>query len=230
MFSGWRACQRGAGLWIQRPWMTASALSFPITGPLMTVRRDCGYYESPHSVQSHAPGVHRPITHTPTDILPPPSAIEPEDQAQAEEVISLVDEQIQNQSYGRLFAVLYADQRQFKVTPGDLIMLNHDLGIIPGSKIVLDKVLLVGGRDFSLIGRPVLPRDLVQIDATVVEKALSKPIFHFFTGRRIKQARMRFHRERQTTIRINNIILKCPIEAAQDRTGFETRKDDPTFL
>lgn len=56
------------------------------------------------------------------------------------EVISLVDEQIQNQSYGRLFAVLYADQRQFKVTSGDLIMLNHDVGVVPGTKIVLDKV------------------------------------------------------------------------------------------
>ena len=29
-------------------------------------------------------------------------------------------------------------------------------------------------RDFTLLGRPVLPRDLVRVEATVVEKNLSK--------------------------------------------------------
>jgi hypothetical protein len=35
------------------------------------------------------------------------------------------------------------------------------------------QVLLVGGSDFSLIGRPVLSPELVSVHATVIEKALS---------------------------------------------------------
>ena len=40
--------------------------------------------------------------------------------------------------------------------------------------VKLDKSLLIGGKDFTLIGRPFLPRDAFQITATVVEKNLSQ--------------------------------------------------------
>ena len=63
---------------------------------------------------------------------------------------------------------------QRKFTEGDLIMLNSDLGIDIGTRITIDKVTLVGSRDFTLMGRPVLPRDLARVEATVVEKNLSK--------------------------------------------------------
>ena len=53
-------------------------------------------------------------------------------------------------------------------------MLDSDLGIDIGTRITLDKVTLVGSTDFTLMGRPVLPRDLVRVEATVVEKNLSK--------------------------------------------------------
>ena len=53
-------------------------------------------------------------------------------------------------------------------------MLDSDLGVDIGTRITLDKVTLVGSRDFTLLGRPVLPRDLVRVEATVVEKNLSK--------------------------------------------------------
>jgi hypothetical protein len=35
------------------------------------------------------------------------------------------------------------------------------------------QVLLIGGTDFTLLGRPILPNDLVHVEATVVEKTLS---------------------------------------------------------
>jgi large subunit ribosomal protein L21 len=40
-------------------------------------------------------------------------------------------------------------------------------------------VLLVGSRDFTLVGRPILPSDLVRVDATVVEKNLEKTAVSF---------------------------------------------------
>ena len=69
-------------------------------------------------------------------------------------------------------SVTSSTQRKF--TEGDLIMLNSDLGIDIGTRITIDKVTLVGSRDFTLMGRPVLPRDLARVEATVVEKNLSK--------------------------------------------------------
>lgn len=39
--------------------------------------------------------------------------------------------------------------------------------------ICCEQVLLVGGSDFTLFGRPVLPPDLVSIVGTIVDKDLS---------------------------------------------------------
>ena len=69
---------------------------------------------------------------------------------------------------------IFESNVQRKFTAGDLIMLDSDLGVDIGTRITLDKVTLVGSRDFTLLGRPVLPRDLVRVEATVVEKNLSK--------------------------------------------------------
>merc|ERR1712154_238709 len=106
-------------------------------------------------------------------------SISPEEQEKVKEVISLVDEQIGSRSHGRLFACVYFDGAQRKFTAGDLIMLDSDLGVDIGTRITLDKVTLVGSRDFTLLGRPVLPRDLVRVEATVVEKNLSKTEIYF---------------------------------------------------
>ena len=42
-------------------------------------------------------------------------------------------------------------------------MIRTDLGAPLGSKIVLQKLLALGARDFTLLGRPVLPLDLAQV-------------------------------------------------------------------
>lgn len=111
-----------------------------------------------------------------------------EEREKTEEVIALVDAQIADRTYGRLFACLYFDGKQRKVAPGDLLMLNSDLGVDVGTRITLDKVTLVGGRDFTLLGRPLLPRDLVRVEATVVEKNLSKTKVTLYTKRKIRRA------------------------------------------
>ena len=58
-----------------------------------------------------------------------------------------------------------------------------------GQRIRLEKVLLVGSKDFTLIGRPFLPRDQISVEATVVEKTLThKKVNHW---RNIKTTRQR---------------------------------------
>lgn len=47
----------------------------------------------------------------------------------------------------------------------------------------------MGGRDFSLLGRPILPRDLVKVEATVVEKNVAKTEIHFPAGARPRRSK-----------------------------------------
>ena len=84
-----------------------------------------------------------------------------------------MNSQILSDSYGRLFAVVSVGWHQHKLTAGDLLMTNHDIGAPLGARIRLDKILMIGAKDFSLLGRPLLPKDLVRVEATVVEKSLS---------------------------------------------------------
>lgn len=46
------------------------------------------------------------------------------------------------------------------------------------------QVLCVGGQDFTLFGRPLLRKDLVNVEATVVEKTLSHCRIYFYNRRR----------------------------------------------
>ena len=90
--------------------------------------------------------------------------------------MSKVNQQILQKDYGRLFAVLMIDKHQHKLTDGDILMVLKDLGASLGQRIRIEKVLLVGSKDFSLIGRPLIPRDLINVEATVVEKSLGHKI------------------------------------------------------
>ncbi len=52
-----------------------------------------------------------------------------------------MDEQISNSSHGRLFAVVYINEKQFKLTAGDVFMVsNYDIGVPNGTQIFFDKV------------------------------------------------------------------------------------------
>ncbi|XP_025937829.1 39S ribosomal protein L21, mitochondrial isoform X3 [Apteryx rowi] len=77
--------------------------------------------------------------------------------------------------YGRLFAVVHFASKQWKVTSEDLIMMDNVLEAECGDRIRMEKVLLVGADDFTLIGRPLLGKDLVRVEATVIEKTESWP-------------------------------------------------------
>ncbi|VDM01191.1 unnamed protein product [Schistocephalus solidus] len=92
----------------------------------------------------------------------------------------------------RLFAVVHVAGKQFKVTSEDLISLKTPLmGTQPGDVIRLEKVLLVGGSQFSLIGRPLLPRNRVSVYAMVVEKTLEHPHLWYQFHKRRRHRKMR---------------------------------------
>nr|XP_020040572.1 39S ribosomal protein L21, mitochondrial isoform X2 [Castor canadensis] len=91
------------------------------------------------------------------------------------DVVRKVNELIARGQYGRLFAVVHFASHQWKVTSEDLILIENDLDIKCGERIRMEKVLLVGADNFTLLGKPLLSKDLVRVEATVIEKTESWP-------------------------------------------------------
>lgn len=61
------------------------------------------------------------------------------------------------------------NDEQLRVTDNDLIEIKADWKIKTGQQINLEKVLCAGSVDFTLIGRPILPRSTVTVMATCVQ-------------------------------------------------------------
>lgn len=156
----------------------------------------------------------------------PPSyqEIVPECDERTEEVSAVINEinrQVTTESTGRLFAVVHLCGTQFKVTESDVIIVTGHWAPQPGDKLNLEKVMLVGSKDFTLIGRPILNRELVSVNATVIEKTLSHTIFRFRRRQRKQFKRINFYRTHQTALRINSITINADIEKKKEVEGLD---------
>lgn len=127
-------------------------------------------------------------------------------------VVSTVNQLIQGQDFGRLFAVVFFAGHQWKVTVEDLIIVENYINAECGDRIRLEKVLLAGADDFTLIGRPLLGKELVRVEATVLEKTESCPKVVMRFWRRKRFERKRFVIQPQTVLRINSIELAPALE------------------
>ncbi|KAF6739472.1 39S ribosomal protein L21, mitochondrial [Oryzias melastigma] len=148
-----------------------------------------------------------------TSLSRPPWADEPspvgleEEQQRHAAVVSAVNQRIQNRDFGRLFAVVHFAGRQWKVTNEDLILIENHIDAECGDRIRVEKVLLVGAEDFTLVGRPLLGRELARVEATVIEKTESWPKVHMRFWKRHRYQRKRMIVQPQTVLRINSIDL-----------------------
>jgi len=134
-------------------------------------------------------------------VFPEPPKIISEEEHDA--VCDVVNTCISNSVGRRLFAVIMVSGQQFKVTQDDLVRVDGYLDADIGDRIRLEKVLLVGGSDFSLVGRPVVGRNLQKIEATVIEKtpAADKVVQKFKPRSRYDVKWI--HRSKHTILRIN---------------------------
>ncbi|XP_050729834.1 39S ribosomal protein L21, mitochondrial-like [Eriocheir sinensis] len=139
------------------------------------------------------------------------------------EVIGKVDEQVRDGAAGRLFAAVYLQGKQHLVTPGDLVVVQTAFPPSIGDAIRLEKVMAVGARDFTLFGRPLLGKDLVRVEATVIEKTLSHCRVYFYYRRRKNTRRTKFNRTTHTLLRINRIEITHGINEVPETTGVEGR-------
>lgn len=107
----------------------------------------------------------------------------------------------------RNFAIVHLLGKQWRVTDGDLLVVEGYWPPNIGDQIRLDKVLLAGSKDFSLIGRPLVQPGLVNVTATVISKGLSHTRTHFKKKRRKQFMRINFQRAQQTMLRINSVEI-----------------------
>lgn len=129
-------------------------------------------------------------------------------------VLENVDKLVSQGSEGRLFAIVQICGKQFRVTDGDIILIEGYWAPTIGDKLRLDKVLVAGGKEFSLIGTPILEPGVVDVQATVIEKSFTHTKTNFKKKKTKQYMRINFMRNQITMLMINSVELKSPIRKA----------------
>ena len=141
----------------------------------------------------------------------------------SEKIITNINNQIINNTHGRLFAVVSINGQQYKVTNEDILVIRYPWGPTAGDKIRLEKVLLVGSSDFTLIGRPLLPMDQVCVLATIIENTFTHAYPLFLFRKRKNRMKLNFKKDQLTYLRITDIILTQKVNENTDTDGFKNR-------
>jgi large subunit ribosomal protein L21 len=101
-----------------------------------------------------------------------------------------------------MYAVVSTGGKQYKVQKGETLRIEKIQGEV-GSKVTLDKVLLVADGENIRVGQPVIEKAAVQ--ASIVEQDKAKKILVFKYKRRKRYRRKQGHRQPYTAIRIDGI-------------------------
>ncbi|KAK6932575.1 Ribosomal protein L21-like [Dillenia turbinata] len=105
--------------------------------------------------------------------------------------------------YEPVFAVVQIGSHQFKVSNGDCIYTERLKFCEVNDKLILNRVLLLGTANQTIIGRPTLPDAAVY--AVVEEHALDAKVIIFKKKRRKNYRRTKGHRQELTRLRIIDI-------------------------
>ncbi|KAB1201676.1 50S ribosomal protein L21, chloroplastic [Morella rubra] len=103
----------------------------------------------------------------------------------------------------QVFAVVMIGSRQYIVFPGRFIYTQRLKGANVDDKIILNKVLLVGTRTSTYIGKPVVTNAAVH--AVVEEQGLDPKVIVFKYKKKKNYRRNIGHRQPNTRIRITGI-------------------------
>jgi len=137
----------------------------------------------------------------------------------AQDIIGKVNKEIRSDTLSRLFAVVHIAGKQFKITTEDIIMIQGLWAPDVGDRVRFEKVLLAGSPSFTLVGRPLLPKDLVKIEATVIEKTLSYTQLFFILKKRENYRRLKFHKTPLSMVRINSIDVVGQVDEFNEVEG-----------
>jgi len=103
-----------------------------------------------------------------------------------------------------MYAIVMCGGKQLKVAQGEQVSVELLEGEV-GSKVVLDKVLLVADGDKISVGSPLLAS--AKVNAEVVSHGKGKKVIIFKKRRRQNSRRKNGHRQSNTVIKITGIAL-----------------------
>lgn len=109
-----------------------------------------------------------------------------------------------------LYAVVHIGGKQYKVVKGDLLTVDR-IPVDVGTQISLDKVLLVGGKSFTAVGRPLVSD--AKVLATVEQQTRTAPVIVFKMKRRKGYRRWNTSQALVSTVRIDDV--KYEVDAVQ---------------
>ena len=101
-----------------------------------------------------------------------------------------------------MYAVVSTGGKQYKVQQGETLRIEKIPGEV-GSKVTLDRVVMVADGENVRVGQPVLEKAAVQ--ASIVEQDKAKKVLVFKYKRRKRYRRKQGHRQPFTAIRIDGI-------------------------
>ncbi|KAK9811176.1 hypothetical protein WJX73_008472 [Symbiochloris irregularis] len=99
-----------------------------------------------------------------------------------------------------VFAVVEIGPTQYKVSADDLVYAEKLKGVTVNDKVTLNRVLMLGSRYETVIGRPIVPEAFVS--AAVEEQILDGKVLVFHKRRRKNSKKMKGHRQELTGLRI----------------------------
>jgi len=101
-----------------------------------------------------------------------------------------------------MYAVCQVSGRQLKFGAGETVRVDYADSLKEGDPIVFDKILLVSDGKKTKIGAPFVSG---QVKGTVVAHGRDKKIVVYHKKRRTDSHKMRGHKQRFTSVRIDSI-------------------------
>jgi large subunit ribosomal protein L21 len=104
-----------------------------------------------------------------------------------------------------MYAVIKTGGKQYRVQPGDLLVVEKLEGEV-GAEVAFDQVLLVGGEgDDVVVGAPVV--DGAVVKATLIETRKGDKVKIFKKIRRQGYRRTRGHRQLESVLRVTGLTV-----------------------
>ena len=104
-----------------------------------------------------------------------------------------------------MYAVIKTGGKQYRVQPGDLLVVEKLAGDV-GSEIKFDSVLMVGGEGAeTVVGAPIV--EGAAVNATLIETRKGDKVKIFKKIRRQGYRRTRGHRQFETVLRVTSLTV-----------------------
>lgn len=103
----------------------------------------------------------------------------------------------------KIYAIIEAGGKQYKVTPGQVVDVDH-LGVAEGGTIELDRVLLIADDNKVTVGTPTV--DGAKVMATSQGEGKGKKVVVFRYKSKVRYRNKTGHRQFYTRLAIDNII------------------------